>query len=983
MPEQAMIGALGRVACRESDSLRVTVVDVPFRASQRWRKDRKSNISLSSVAEQIVAHSARTLTGTIALRGENRWIESLISVTAPPTLNGFKPDGGYLVIGGTGGIGSELVRSLTELGASVGVIARDEHSARSLENDLAASRGSIIFQSADVTDQRALADAIVAVRSRLGRIDGLFYLAGRLDDAPIAMKERTDLERVLAPKVQGLFALERSIDLKALDFAVLFSSVSARIAPAGQADYAAANAFVSAFAEHRRAVGDKRTIALEWSMWKQLGMVAEQEPDLARLPTIPPGEIVRQADGETVRQFVLSPENCWLLDEHRTAAGLPVLPGSAHVELLRMAASADASEAANLSRVEFVQALVCEVPTAIRLTTRRAGSRWDIRLSSFQAGGGWLEHSRCAADTSTPIVGDATTTTSVPFQASRTTPEGSSVDQSGLQFGPRWRNIRQIAFDGARGTALLELAPEYMQDLETFALHPSLLDMATSFALELVPHDAAGAYIPASYDGVVVHAPLPARFISDAVLRSAASDGNSATFDVILRSESGTPLVECHGVTFRLLHDLAALSSNTGPAVSRPRTRLGTLGQRCGITPETGFMAIQLALASSGSNLVVSPVDPGALDAAATADAAGATIGVQVSRPQLKTDFEAPRDEVEAAVARIWSELLGLASVGVNDDFFDLGGHSLIALRMFARMKEQFGHDLGLASLFETPTVAGLATVIRGEAESQFGDMTKPGVGKRWPCLVPVKATGRRPALYCVHGAKGNVLNFRELGRRLPEDQPFFGLQLQGLNGVDPFHKSVAEMAAHYVSEVTEHQPNGPYYLGGFSGGGLVALEMARQLQVAGERVALVLLFDSPAPDYDRMRKFPWFQLRNVESVLQYGPPYLWEKVRGRWYWWNWGKGRPSGIDFNHFGSVLEGHQASSFDGYTVLLRVKTRVYPADLGWNRWITRGVESHQVEGSHEGMWKPPYVDSLARQVTTALARATERLVADSNS
>ena len=158
--------------------------------------------------------------------------------------------------------------------------------------------------------------------------------------------------------------------------------------------------------------------------------------------------------------------------------------------------------------------------------------------------------------------------------------------------------------------------------------------------------------------------------------------------------------------------------------------------------------------------------------------------------------------------------------------------------------------------------------------------------------------------------------------------------------------------------------------LGGFSGGGMVALEMAKQLRDDGERADAVFLFDAPAPDYGHMRSFPWFQLRNVESVAQYGPSFLWEKVKGRWYWWNLGRGRPSGIDFNHFGSVLNGFAPRPFDGQAFLFRVATRVYSRDLGWNRWMARPIVTFDVRGGHEGMWKHPYAESLARSVASAL-------------
>ncbi len=201
-------------------------------------------------------------------------------------------------------------------------------------------------------------------------------------------------------------------------------------------------------------------------------------------------------------------------------------------------------------------------------------------------------------------------------------------------------------------------------------------------------------------------------------------------------------------------------------------------------------------------------------------------------------DSVAPRDEVERRLAAIWGEVLDVASVGVTESFFDLGGHSLAAVRLTARIAEAFGRELPLASLFLGATIADQAARLR---EVPTGD-------EPWSPLVPIQPEGQEPPFFCVHPAGGIVYCFRELAMRLAPDRPFFGLQAAGLDGTSPPLNRLEDMAASYVEAIRRHRPEGPYHLGGWSLGGLVAFEMARQLASAGETVASLALIDIQAP---------------------------------------------------------------------------------------------------------------------------------------
>ncbi len=203
--------------------------------------------------------------------------------------------------------------------------------------------------------------------------------------------------------------------------------------------------------------------------------------------------------------------------------------------------------------------------------------------------------------------------------------------------------------------------------------------------------------------------------------------------------------------------------------------------------------------------------------------------------------FISPRDALELQLTMIWEKILGVQTIGITANFFDLGGHSLTALRLFSQIHKTFGKSLPLSVLFQAPTIEQLAEILRQE-----------GWTPTWSSLVPIQPGGSKPPFFCVHEVAGDVFNYRDLARHLGSDQPFYGLQAQGLHQNLPLHTRVEEMAAHYIEEIRTLQPQGPYFIGGSSFGGIVAFEMAQQFQVLGERVALLALFDTHGPGYPK-----------------------------------------------------------------------------------------------------------------------------------
>jgi len=218
-------------------------------------------------------------------------------------------------------------------------------------------------------------------------------------------------------------------------------------------------------------------------------------------------------------------------------------------------------------------------------------------------------------------------------------------------------------------------------------------------------------------------------------------------------------------------------------------------------------------------------------------------------------NFVPPRDRIEQELAEIWSEILNLNPVGVKDNFFELGGHSLLAVKLMAKIQSGFGKQLPLATLFTNPTIEDLGKIVREEKKISSSS------------LVPLQTQGTKQPFFCVHPAGGHVFYYRELSRDLGKDQPFYGLQAQGFNEGEQVFTKVEDMADFYVKTLQEFQPEGPYQIGGWSFGGVVAFEMAQQLLARGEEVSLLALLDPWVPILlDPNKKIDNLYMRGVLS---------------------------------------------------------------------------------------------------------------------
>ena len=337
--------------------------------------------------------------------------------------------------------------------------------------------------------------------------------------------------------------------------------------------------------------------------------------------------------------------------------------------------------------------------------------------------------------------------------------------------------------------------------------------------------------------------------------------------------------------------------------------------------------------------------------------------------PESEREFTAPRDKWETELARIWEQLLQKSPISVRDNFFQTGGHSLLAIELMHNIQKTFERKLPISTLFKSSTIEDLAKVLRSNQE-----LPRPSV------LVEIRSGYAKHPFFCVHGAGGQVFPYNELASLLGDDQPFFGLEDQAANSSDSAYRKVKKMAAYYLEAIREIQPEGPYFIGGWSFGGIVAFEMAQEIHRQGAEIGLLALFDTTAPgvrnDCMANREIRDFLARDLELQQTTSQDPALRALLGR-------AKSDSSVppsfalpDAQRFLALFAEHVKAAqnyrprpWKGTIRLFEAKERlsnqVADASVGWTP-LCSAVERYVVPGNHYSMLRAPNVQALAQSL-----------------
>jgi acyl transferase domain-containing protein len=859
------------------------------------------NRALEEIALEIIAEiDGDADDSPVAYRRGRRFVRTYEPLTRRKEPIKLRDGAVHVITGGLGGIEMTLAKAIAaESQAKLVLIARtrlpdrDEWSLRIASGGHLASTlrqlevlerngAQVMTITADVTDEAAMREALAAIHQRFGTVSGVIHAAGTIADSPLLSKTEISAAAVLAPKVQGTLVVDRVFGAEPLEYLILCASVSSTLAPAGQIDYAAANAFLDAYARSRSTNSSYPVIALQFPRWSDVGMAADHTPtELSPAMDVKAGS--NGADkSEVVREITLSLASDWIVREHRTRDGVGVFPGTGYIEIIMRAAN----ELMPLRPIS-IHDLQFKLPLEVRPgETRRLRSMLHCNgaeyqfAASMEAAAGWVE---CASARVMPDSGGGNSNYDLAELRRRCAERKmgfahrqNRVQETFFDFGPRWQTLDWIAVGHTEALAHVELTREFMADLDDHYVHPALLDMATGATLFLIPdyEKLRRAYVPMNYGRINIRKPLPSQCYSYlSIYPEITDDPLVVTFDADILDKDGNVLIEIREFMMRQIRDGLSFDSRRISVREKPET-IGnqTAHDRKGrdsITSIEGAAVFHRVLAGAhGANIIAFPSNFAAFEQSLRARI----------RPRMANNVRdgVLSDEIERSLAQWWQELLGAESLTAQSNFFQLGGQSLTAVRLFAKIKKIYGVELSFATIFAAPTIARLAQLIRHGTASAVPVKTSqpplqapasklqlvPGISQTQSNVLELRHGGPR-SLFFVHDGEGETLLYLNLARCMPEDVGVYAIEPRRLARVPLAHVTIEKMAAFYIKEVREKQPHGPYLLAGLCAGGVIAYEMACQLVSAGEEVELLALLEAAMPNASERPRLIAEQRRN------------------------------------------------------------------------------------------------------------------------
>lgn len=615
----------------------------------------------------------------------------------------------------------------------------------------------------DVTDTQQMQSALQGIQAQIGHIHGIFHTAGVLDDQLLSFKTLKAARKVLAPKVEGLQFYDILMAQQSVDFVLLFSSISSLVSLAGQADYAAANAFLASWARVQNQQFGRPVCAVHWGGWSEVGMAVQAARAQGMQTQVMPFAVnqlqachlVPTAKGAQQQCYGLFQASHWVLNDHRTQKGLAIMPGTGVIDLL-------ANTYFYLTGVKTfeIRQLSFQTPFAVaNEQTVLAGvvvEPLQEKTHAFK-----LVSGRTVAELQSQTFDVHSEAEIVPLndqlkprlnllelqsrfeQAQFKHEKYTQNKHQHMRFGPHWQCLKQGWFGVDEALLSLELSKALQADLARYPWHPGLLDLAIG-GQNLMNFDPTQIfYVPLYYEKIQIFAELTDKCWSHVRLRSEVNAPDIAVFDVCIVDANGGFLIDIHGFHMKKtspnaldvtplrgvapdLDLLAPVEDNKEPE-SLDEVDVLALSLAQGIRPHEGQKALAQILQFDPlpAQVVVASMGLSSLQGMNTPQEQATELA---PRPASAGPYLEPQGPLEQLIATIWSQALGLQQVGRHDQYFELGGHSLLLIQIIARLKKKMNMQVPLARLFDVSTIAQWAAAIQEVTHSSHDEMLEQAI---------------------------------------------------------------------------------------------------------------------------------------------------------------------------------------------------------------------------------------------------------------
>lgn len=725
---------------------------------------------LEIAARNIINEAALNSVETVAAyRRGYRWTEDYNPVYLNPAEKlprAFRENGVFLLTGGLGGLSLAVARHIAKsIKANFILTYRSPLPERAQwqqwlaehdENDGVSEKISAVLEleqngsrvmlaEADVTDLQNMARVKREAEEMFGKINGVIHSAGAAGGGILSLKTEEMAAEVLDPKVKGTLVLDNLFRDEDLDFFILFSSITSVLGEAGRGDYCAANCFMDAFVNYRNSQRPQFMSAMNWGSWGEIGMAARWEETKAKKKQ--PRAAVKEREEnnrfiepiakngrQEIYEVLFNPVRDWVINSH-LVFGIPTLVGTAFLELVyQFAELKGLAQSAVLENMYFISPLMFEPDKEkrIRLFVQETDGKFKFAFKSqliekdetkdiwhehfkgeLLTGNGnglrsldlgeLLERFKLGVDYTPFYVGDENQET--PF----------------LNYGERWKTLKEVNIGEKEWLAKVELDESLTGDLQNFAFHPALTDVALAAAMNQV---VESPYLPFSYKKIELKAPYTRTLWSHIRLNGDYQpEAEIISFDITIIDPNGKELATVERYSLKKVTALPQAKPLNGTNGNGSKPSAKKLSQPKDILPAEGLDAFdrilnapfiqQVVISTSNLDAMIDEAKPGAKKAEKEKSAGeNASQTSAYARPSMATAYEEPANEIEKTIAEIWQGILGIDRVGVNDDFTALGGNSLLAVQVVANASDTFQLELAVESFYQRPTVRGMAETV-------------------------------------------------------------------------------------------------------------------------------------------------------------------------------------------------------------------------------------------------------------------------------